>query len=36
MPLIAALVCPVSVRTSLAHHAYSVVAAGGLGAGECS
>lgn len=36
MVLIAALVCPVSVLTSLAHHAYSVEAGRGLGAGVCS
>lgn len=30
MVLIAALVCPVSVRTSLAHRAYSVEAGWGL------
>lgn len=36
MVIIAALVCPVSVRTSLAHRAYSVEAGRGLGAGVCT
>lgn len=36
MVLIAAPACPDSVRTGLAHHAYSVDVARGLGAGDHS